>query len=194
MPSLDRLWDTVPAVDGNVLRILTRVAADDTDIMKQSFRSAVEAQLGSMMRDLTVPEGLRRALRDENVPGRSTRRDGARATVCVRNGAPLCEECPWNKMCLARAQGRVMDFPVKSKAKARRIEERTVLVIRDGEKVAIRKRPKKGLLAGCMNCRIWSGALSAEEVLSYMKEQQFAPLRIEKLADAKHIFSHTSGG
>ena len=59
----------VPAVDGNVLRILTRVAADDTDIMKQSFRSAVEAQLGEMMRELTVPEELRRVLRDENVPG-----------------------------------------------------------------------------------------------------------------------------
>ena len=150
----------VPAVDGNVLRILTRVAADDTDIMKQSFRSAVEAQLGEMMRELTVPEELRRALRDENVPGALNQAMmELGATVCVPNGAPLCEECPWSKMCLARAQGRVMDFPVKSKAKARRIEERTVLVIRDGEKVAIRKRPKKGL-------------------------------RIEKLADAKHIFSH----
>ena len=93
-------------------------------------------------------------------------------------------------MCLARAQGRMMDFPVKSKAKARRIEERTVLVIRDGEKVAIRKRPKKGLLAGLYELPNLSGALSAEEVLSYVKEQQFAPLRIEKLADAKHIFSH----
>ena len=129
----------VPAVDGNVLRILTRVAADDTDIMKQSFRSAVEAQLGEMMRELTVPEELRRALRDENVPGALNQAMmELGATVCVPNGAPLCEECPWSKMCLARAQGRVMDFPVKSKAKARRIEERTVLVIRDGEKVAIR--------------------------------------------------------
>ena len=181
----------VPAVDGNVLRILTRVAADDTDIMKQSFRSAVEAQLGEMMRELTVPEELRRALRDENVPGALNQAMmELGATVCVPNGAPLCEECPWSKMCLARAQGRVMDFPVKSKAKARRIEERTVLVIRDGEKVAIRKRPKKGLLAGLYELPNLSGALSAEEVLSYVKEQQFAPLRIEKLADAKHIFSH----
>ena len=181
----------VPAVDGNVLRILTRVAADDTDIMKQSFRSAVEAQLGEMMRELTVPEELRRTLRDENVPGALNQAMmELGATVCVPNGAPLCEECPWSKMCLARAQGRVMDFPVKSKAKARRIEERTVLVIRDGEKVAIRKRPKKGLLAGLYELPNLSGALSAKEVLSYVKEQQFAPLRIEKLADAKHIFSH----
>ena len=113
------------------------------------------------------------------------------ATVCVPNGAPLCEECPWSKMCLARAQGRMMDFPVKSKAKARRIEERTVIVIRDGEKVAIRKRPKKGLLAGLYELPNLSGALSAEEVLSYVKEQQFAPLRIEKLCGCKaHIFPY----
>ena len=152
----------VPAVDGNVLRILTRVATDDTDIMKQSFRSAVEAQLGEMMRELTVPEELRRALRDENVPGALNQAMmELGATVCVPNGAPLCEECPWSKMCLARAQGRVMDFPVKSKAKARRIEERTVLVIRDGEKVAIRKRPKKGLLAGLYELPNLSGALIA---------------------------------
>ena len=82
----------VPAVDGNVLRILTRVAADDTDIMKQSFRSAVEAQLGEMMRELTVPEELRRALRDENVPGALNQAMmELGATVCVPNGAPLCE-------------------------------------------------------------------------------------------------------
>lgn len=49
---------------------------------------------------------------------------------------------------------------------------------------------EEGLLADCMSCRICLAALSAEEVLSYVKEQQFAPLRIEKLADAKHIFSH----
>ena len=75
----------VPAVDGNVLRILTRVAADDTDIMKQSFRSAGwKHRLGEMMRELTVPEELRRALRDENVHGAL---DQAMmelgATVCV---------------------------------------------------------------------------------------------------------------
>ena len=39
----------IPAVDGNVLRILTRVAADDTDIMKASFRKQIEEQLKDYM-------------------------------------------------------------------------------------------------------------------------------------------------
>lgn len=108
-----------------------------------------------MMRELTVPEELRRALRDENVPGALNQAMmELGATVCVPNGAPLCEECPWSKMCLARAQGRVMDFPVKSKAKARRIEERTVLVIRDGEKVATASARRRGCSPDCMSCRI----------------------------------------
>lgn len=42
----------VPAVDGNVLRILTRVTADDTDIMKASFRKEVEAALSRAMTKL----------------------------------------------------------------------------------------------------------------------------------------------
>ncbi len=53
-----------------------------------------------------------------------------------------------NSLCKAHKEGREMDFPVKKKAKARRIEKRTVFIFRDNEKVAIRKRPQKGLLAG----------------------------------------------
>ena len=104
----------VPAVDGNVLRILTRVAADDTDIMKQSFRSAGEAQLGEMMQDLTVPEELRRALRDENVPGafnQAMMEFGA--LQCVPK-SPDCECCPLNGKCLGLAARRVERLPVKS--------------------------------------------------------------------------------
>ena len=167
----------VPAVDGNVLRVVMRLTAGWEDIADPAVKRAVERRMAEIL-PKDRPGDFNQAMMELG------------ATVCVPNGAPLCEECPWSKMCLARAQGRVMDFPVKSKAKARRIEERTVLVIRDGEKVAIRKRPKKGLLAGLYELPNLSGALSAEEVLSYVKEQQFAPLRIEKLADAKHIFSH----
>jgi len=112
------------------------------------------------------------------------------ATVCVPNGAPLCEECPWSKMCLARAQGRVMDFPVKSKAKARRIEERTVLVIRDNDKVAIRKRPEKGLLAGLYELPNVEGRYSQDEIVHLVKDMHLSPIRVQKLEDAKHIFSH----
>lgn len=193
----------VPAVDGNVLRILTRVAADDTDIMKQSFRSEVERRLLAVMRELTVSDAVEEALsgrmRDALPEGkRSANLPGALnqalmelgATVCVPNGAPLCEQCPWRDLCLAKKENKIDVLPVKSKAKARKIEERTVLIIRDGDKVAIRKRPVKGLLAGLYELPNALGKLAPDEVLALVKEQGLSPLRVEKLTDAKHIFSH----
>ena len=70
------------------------------------------------------------------------------ATVCVPNGAPHCDKCPWKSFCEAKKQGRISELPVKKKEKSRRIEERTVFVIKDGEKLALHKRVNKGFLAG----------------------------------------------
>ena len=171
----------VPAVDGNVFRVLTRATADDTDIMKASFRKKVESELLAMMEGQAAdfsPGAWNQALMELG------------ATVCLPNGAPLCEKCPWRDLCLAKAEGRIEELPVKSKAKPRKIEKRTVLVIRDGDKVAIHKRPKKGLLAGLYELPNVEGELTQEEVLSLVKEMKFEPIRIQKLADAKHIFSH----
>ena len=79
---------------------------------------------------------------------------------------------------------------LKAKAKERRIEKRTVLVIRDGDRVAIRKRPEKGLLAGLYELPNVEGHMTQEEALAYVKEFALSPIRIQKLPEAKHIFSH----
>ena len=181
----------VPAVDGNVLRILTRVTADDTDIMKQSFRTVVERALLAMMKELKIPDALKHRLRDGNIPGALNQAlMELGATVCVPNGAPFCGECPWGSVCLAKKEGRIGELPVKSKAKARKIEARTVLILRDGDKVAIKKRPDRGLLAGLYELPNVEGKLSQEEVLGLVKQMGLEPVRIQRLAPAKHIFSH----
>ena len=172
----------VPAVDGNVLRILTRVAEDDTDIMKASFRKAVEEQLAAYMQGDVFPIGK------AGVFNQALMELGA--TVCVPNGAPKCEVCPWQNLCLARKNDRIPELPLKAKAKERRIEKRTVFVIRDGERVAIRKRPEKGLLAGLYELPNADGHMTQEEALGYVKGFALSPIRIQKLPDAKHIFSH----
>ena len=173
----------VPAVDGNVLRVIARVTGDDSDIMKQSVRNHFEARLGELMETLQ-PEG-------RLVPSRFNQ--GLMelgAMVCVPNGEPHCGECPWNMVCRAYRENRIALLPVKKKAKERRIEERTVLVIRDGEKVAIHKRPSKGLLAGLYELPNELGYMSQEHVATYMKRLGLMPLRIRPLSEAKHIFSH----
>ncbi|MDO4530082.1 MAG: A/G-specific adenine glycosylase, partial [Lachnospiraceae bacterium] len=126
-----------PAVDGNVFRILTRVSGDNTDITKQSFRTETEKQLRELLREISEnrisPRIFNQALMELG------------AIVCVPNGQPHCDDCPWRDQCVAHKEGTIEKLPVKKKAKARRIEERTVLLIRDGDKVAIHKRPAKGL-------------------------------------------------
>jgi A/G-specific adenine glycosylase len=112
------------------------------------------------------------------------------ATVCVPNGEPLCAQCPWQELCLARAHGRVGELPVKARPKARRLEKKTVLVIRDGERVLLQQRPAKGLLAGMYELPWMEGERSEREVLEYVKKKGLSPLRIQKLPEAKHVFSH----
>lgn len=167
----------VPAVDGNVLRVISRVAADERDIMKQSVRKNMENCLKEIM-----PEGQAGAFNQALME--------LGATVCVPNGAPACEKCPWQKCCLAYQEGKIDRIPVKQKAAKRKIEEHTILVILDGEKIFLTRRPKKGLLAGMYEFPNRMGYLSEEESLSYVKSLHLQPLYIERLTDAKHIFSH----
>ena len=73
------------------------------------------------------------------------------AIVCVPNGSPRCEECPLASICEARKQGLTGEIPVKSKAKARRIENRTVLLFKDHKELAVRSVLEEGCLPGSMN-------------------------------------------
>lgn len=167
----------VPAVDGNVLRVIARVTADSSDIMKQSVRTRVE-------------EALKRIMPREQASQFNQALMELGATVCVPNGEPLCGECPWKEFCEAKRLDRWQELPVKSKAKPRKIEDKTIFIIRDGEKVVLHKRPSRGLLAGLYEFPNTAGHLSEEEALLWVKEQKLNPLRIQKLEPAKHIFSH----
>lgn len=167
----------VPAVDGNVLRVITRITEDDTDIMKQSFKTAMEKALEqSMPKDKA--SAYNQALMELG------------ATVCVPNGEPNCTACPLKDLCKAGLKGIPMQYPVKSKAKKRRLEDKTVFVIQDGSKVILHKRPKRGLLAGMYEFPNVEGHLNEEEALDYVKKLGLTPVRIQKLEEAKHIFSH----
>ena len=65
-----------------------------------------------------------------------------------------------------------------------------MLVIWNGERTLIRKRPKKGLLAGLYELPNVPGARTQEEALALVKEMGLSPIRITPLPDAKHIFTH----
>ena len=169
--------EPVPAVDGNVLRILARASEDDSDILKEATKRRFTEALERVMPE-DVPGDFNQALMEIG------------ALVCVPNGAPHCEACPWRELCLARAHGSIDRLPVKTKAKARRIEKRTVCIIRDGEKILLHKRPARGLLAGLYELPNPEGHLGEEEAIAFARELGVQPLHIEHLPEAKHIFSH----
>lgn len=166
-----------PAVDGNVLRVVSRLLASDADIMKASTRAQMERLIEEVI-PIDAAADFNQGLIEIG------------AIVCVPNGEPKCEICPVAHLCKAKAQNIQMELPVKTKAKARRIEKRTVLIFRDNETVAIRKRPVKGLLAGLYELPNVEGHLTRKEVIEYGKEIGLTPIRVKKLASDKHIFSH----
>ena len=166
-----------PAVDGNVLRVVSRILASDEDIMKVSVRTRIEQALEEV-----IPKDAASDFNQGLIE--------LGAIVCVPNGEPKCEICPLQQFCRAKEQGSQMEFPVKAKAKARRIEKRTVLIFRDGQTVAIGKRPDKGLLAGLYEFPNLEGHLTGKDVIEYGKSIGLTPVRVKKLEKAKHIFSH----
>lgn len=167
----------VPAVDGNVLRVLARVRKDERLITDAKVRKAVEEELGAAMpRDR--PGDFNQAMMELG------------ACICIPNGAPLCHGCPLNRICRAHAEGVETEFPKKEGKKPRKVEEKTVLVIRDENRAALCKRPGKGLLAGMYEFPTLEGYRTADEVAGYLAENGIRALRIQALEDAKHIFTH----
>lgn len=168
--------ERVPAVDGNVLRVLARLSGSDADVSdpatKKAFREALEGFVPTRAGAFT------QAMIELG------------ATLCGPNTAPDCVSCPLRDGCRANARGLTGVLPVRGAKKARRVEKKTVLVIRDGGRTALHKRPDKGLLAGMYELPNVEGHLTEGELLAYIRSIGFEPVRVERLEDAKHIFTH----
>ena len=166
-----------PAVDGNVLRVLSRVTKSYEDIMKQAVRRKMEERV-----EAVIPCDRAGDFNQSLIE--------LGAIVCVPNGAPKCGECPLKMLCRAHAEGVEEELPKKTPPKSRRIEDRTVLVLLSDNRAALRKRPGKGLLAGLYELPNLEGHLEREEVLAYVRELGLSPVRIQELPRAKPVFSH----
>ena len=110
--------------------------------------------------------------------------------VCIPNGAPKCAECPLFDLCLARQENRAEELPVKTPPKPRRIEPRTVLLLKCGDEYALARRAKKGLLAGLWEFPNLDGHLDAAAAMDAARALGASPLSATPVGDAIHIFSH----
>lgn len=166
-----------PAVDGNVLRVTMRYLGCDDDISKTGVRKKMERSIMDIIpRD--KPGEFNQALMELG------------EVICIPNGMPLCEECPVASGCLARKSGRQTELPVKPEKKKRRIERRTVLVLERQGKIAVRKRPSRGLLANMWEFPSLDGYLTRAQVCRMFCEESGKGGEIRQLQDGRHIFSH----
>ncbi len=169
--------EPVAAVDGNLLRVAARVSGCGEDIMDARVRRLFRQRLDAAI-DADRPGAYNQAMMDLG------------ATVCLPNGAPKCEICPARMMCEAYKNGLTEVLPVRAKKKARKIEERTVLLLfRDG-KIALRKRPDTGLLASLWEFPSVPGSLDEAGAALALAQLGLTAGSIASAGSAKHIFTH----
>ena len=167
----------VPAVDGNVLRVFARLTDDRTPITDPKYKKSVRKQLAAILPD-GRPGDLNQALMELG------------ATVCVPNGAPKCDSCPLAHLCAARRLGTTGLVPVRAPKKTRRIEKRTVLLVRRGDLVGLAKRPENGLLGGLWELPSLEGHLPPAQIRQALAQRGWHVQKMLSLRPAKHIFTH----
>lgn len=150
----------VPAVDGNVNRVLSRLFAIGGAPQKSPFKTAVRKAAG----DLVHPErpgDFNQALMELG------------ATVCQPRN-PRCNECPLEGRCEARARDAVADFPQRTRRPKPRPQKQEVCVVRHGERYLLRRRNEEGLLSGT-----WE-----------FPPATAVPLEGDEVGSVEHVFSH----
>lgn len=167
----------VPAVDGNVLRVITRIIASKADIGDSKIKREIEAIVIDLLPLENVGD-FNQALMDLG------------AGICLPNGEPKCVECPVKDYCKAYEEGIASEIPVKAIKKKRRIEKKTILVISCKDRFALRKRKSGELLPNLWEFPHHEGYLSELECENVLNSQGISILSITPLEPSKHIFTH----
>jgi len=169
--------ERVPAVDGNVLRVLSRLTGSRENVLEPAVKRAFTERLTAVIPENagSFNEGLMEL--------------GER--VCLPNALPLCGDCPLRVHCTAYRKGTAAELPVRIKKTKRTKAEKTVYILRsaDGE-IALEKRPETGLLSGMYQLPNTDGFLDESGVLEQATEWETDPQSAVYVADVKHVFTH----
>ena len=167
----------VTAVDGNVLRVVTRLKADHADVLLPETKKRIASELKAIL----PPQSgaFNEALMELG------------ETVCLPNGAPDCARCPIREFCAAYRDGLTDQLPVRIKKLKRSVCEKSVFVIRDPSgRLAIEKRPDTGLLSGLYQLPNIDGYYSDKELCGALVEWGLSVSSLAYDKDAKHVFTH----
>lgn len=166
----------LPAFDGNVRRVLSRLQADGRP------RAALECLARELVECTIDPSRHNQALMELG------------ALVCTP-GTPHCESCPLAELCAARATGRPGDWPASLRRAPVPVREMVAGVVRDGEgRLLIVRRPSRGLLGGLWDipCVPWDGVACLEQTCRdhLLTSTGLHVLVDEHLAPVRHAYSH----
>ena len=164
------------AVDGNVLRVMTRLTEDPTSIDSPDLKKRVRLEL-----EAVYPKEAGEFTQALMELG---------ATLCGPNWKPRCDECPCRDFCAGHLHGTAQQFPVKKAKAKRREEQRTVFILSSDGRYALEKRPARGLLAGLYQFPNCLGELAPEQALSYLEARGLHPRELTLQLQRQHIFTH----
>ena len=163
-----------PAVDGNVLRVLARLRSDGECVDLPAHKRRIRRELEEV-----YPSGD-----DAGVFTQALMELGA--TVCLPNGQPKCESCPLNDLCGKNWAG----YPIRQAKRPRRLEEKTVFILRCADVYALCRRSDTGLLAGLWQFPDTAGYLEPEAALEHLKVLGLRPVDLVAMVQRHHIFTH----
>lgn len=165
-----------PAVDGNVLRVCSRLMDDPSPIdlpeTKRKVRDALAAIYPKEAGEFT----------------QSLMELGA--TLCGPSRKPGCEACPCRSICLGHQNGTAETLPVKAPKKPKRQEDRTVFIFSCADAYALRQRPNQGLLAALWEFPNVEGKLELTQALITAENMGLKPNAVYRQVERKHIFTH----
>lgn len=166
-----------PAVDGNVLRVISRVTASTENVSDLKVRKKMENSISGIIPHDRAGD-FTQALMELG------------ATVCLPNGEPKCESCPLQHLCAGYEQKIAATLPVKTPKAERKIQDKTVFVMVFGGRLALQKNPGSGLLAGLWGLPSGQGALTPDAARQFLSELQIPYGEVKPLFAARHIFTH----
>ena len=166
----------VPAVDGNVIRVLSRVFGIRSDALESVTRHRIE-ELAASLVPAHRPGDYNQAVMDLG------------ATVCVP-GTPDCGRCPLSAFCDAFRAGDAVDLPVLPKARPQKVIPYAVLLIRSGNRVLMRQRTER-LLQGLWCFPMLEGACTVDELAPVVqKKLSLFCTGLKDAGPARHVFTH----
>ncbi len=168
--------EKTPAVDGNVLRLVSRLLDDPTPINTPTFKKQVRDAL--------------QCIYPQNAGDFTQALMELGATLCGPNGRPDCLSCPCKDFCLGHIRGTAEHLPVRSPKAVRRREEKTVFVLCCDGRYGLSKRDETGLLAGLWQFPNVEGKLTMEAAIEEVEKSGFKIKEIIRQVERKHIFTH----